>query len=186
MHQCLYYNILNKEGFMKRFICILVIFLQTCLMSNAQTMTFMNNTYELKQIQKNSSDYVNEYLSSSNDKIYVNYLPKEDNEFDYMNNFISNVNNNPQLNLIGFYPEINSFSFGIVSGKKDSGAIVYNLIRCSHAKRKGIYVVQYTHIYPFTDKASFDKAFAECMTNNLKYADALSKTQIPEIIKKQK
>ena len=155
-------------------------------MSNAETMTFLNNTYELKQVQKNSSGYANEYISSSNDKIYINYLPKEDNEFDYISNFITNINSNPQLNLIGFYPEINSFSFGVISGKQDNGFIEYNLIRCQNAKKRGIYAVKDTHLYHFTDKTSFNKAYEECIKSNLKYADALSKTKIPEIIKKQK
>ncbi len=171
---------------MKRFIYTLIIFLQTCLFTNAETLTFLNETYELKQIQKNASNYINEYANSSNNRIFINYLPKEESEFDYINNFINNITNNPQFNLISFYPEINTFSFGIITGKKDSGIIDYNMIKCNKAKKSGIYTIQYSHRYQFTDKESFQNAYKECMKNNLKYADALVKTQMPEIIKKKK
>ena len=45
---------------MKRFICLLVIFLQICLNANAETLTFLNNTYELEKVQKVSNNYINE------------------------------------------------------------------------------------------------------------------------------
>lgn len=171
---------------MKRFICLLVIFLQICLNANAETLTFLNNTYELKKVQKVSNNYINEYQGASENKIVISYLPKIESEFDYINDFINKIGNAPTCNLISFYPEINTFSFGVISAKKDNSIIEYNIIRCIKTKKNGINTVQYIRNYHFTDKESFKHAYDECMGNNLKYADALVKAKFPEIIKKQK
>lgn len=170
---------------MKKFICALFIFLQTCAFANAEALTFLNKTYELTNIQKNSSNYINVYMNSANDKIIIYYLPKEESEFDYINDFISNLTNNPKFNLISFYPEINTFSFGIISKQKESNFIEYNIMKCQNDKKRGIYVVHFIHRYPFSDQESFKQAFQDCMKNNLQYVDALLKIQIPKIIKKK-
>lgn len=171
---------------MKKIILFLTVLLLSCSFANAANITFLNDNYELKQVQKEKSNYINEYESSKNklDKIVVSYLPKEEDEFGYINQFISEIAEKQNLNMITFHPEANTFSYVVITLKKDNCFVDYHVIKCKAAKKHGVNAINFTHRYEFNDKASSHKAYEDCFKNNMKYVDAIVKTEIPIIVKK--
>lgn len=177
---------------MKRFFYILLAFIFTCALANAETINFMNQEYHLEKALKNSSNYLNAYITPSQnienwtDLVTVQYLPKEESEFDYINNFVSDISKNPQFKLISFHPQINTFSFGLIYEKGNEKYIEYNILKCNTTKKNGVSVIQYSHKYKFTDKESFLTATENCFKNDNNFTAAIVKTDIPEIVKKKK
>lgn len=182
---------MEEGGFMKRFISVLTIFLYTCLFANAETLSFIDGEYSLKDVTKEKPNYTNTYIRPSQTldnwtgMLKVQYLPKEESDFDFINNYLSKVAQNPQVRIISFYPEISVFSYGIISKNGEEGHIEYNVVKCKKDKKSGLDVLQYTHKYKFKDKESLITATENCYKYNMQYTNALVKTDIPEIKKKK-
>lgn len=171
---------------MKRLICFLIIFLQTCLFVYADNITFLKEDYELQFVHKYSPNYMNEYVRPSQNLenwtnlITVNYFPKQKNEFDYLNNFINTVSKSPNMYIIKIFPNMNLFSFGIIT--KDY--IEYNVLRTEIAEEGGVKTLQFGHKYKFKDKEEFTQAYERSQKYNMKYVNGLLNTPMPKIEKK--
>ncbi len=176
---------------MKKIIYTVLGFLFTCLFANAATVNVFDESYTLQEVQKNGSNYINYYAKSTEtpenwtSRTTVISLPKEDSEFDYINDYINRLSGNRQFKLIGFYPELNMFSYGIIYNKSGNGYIEYNVVKCQSTKQKGIRVIHFSKKYEYKGQDEFATAADICFNNNLKFIENISKTKIPEIKKRK-
>lgn len=170
---------------MKRFLLVLFVFISTCLNVFAENLIFLKEDYELQFSQKNSPNYINEYVRPSqnlenwSNMVTVHYFPKMKSE-EYLNRFIAAINASPQMYAIKSFPQYKLISFGIVA----ADYIEYNVLRCEEAKNGGINVIQFAHKYKFKDdKESFQQAYERSLKYNMKYINGLLNTKMPEIKK---